>query len=175
MVDDKTKATKAAEAEIEAEAKIAATAEAKAKAAAAQAIVEEKEAKALAVEMRSTLLRVIVHHLDMEGAAKDSPIPVNDLGDHAHGKAICFPGKETILSAVQVNILKDAIEPIMVSVPEGSGIYAEANPLRAAEAQFPLFVASRDRATGLIKLTRHKERFSVNVLGPYKKEEAKKE
>jgi len=122
---------------------------------------------------RRTLLRVIVHHLDMEGKAKEAPIPVNDLGDHAHGKAVCYPGKESILSQVQVNILKDAIEPIIVSVPEGSGIYAEADPLKSAESHFPLFKASRDRATGLIRLTRHKERFSVNILGPYVKQDKK--
>jgi len=124
---------------------------------------------------RRQLFRVVVNHLLAEGKERDNPIPVNDLGDLAHGKALCWPNRETILSQVQINILRDAIERHSVAVPEGSGIYEELDPLRAAQAQFPGHRAAWDHRTGQIVLRKDKPRFAVNVVGPYEPEELEPE
>jgi len=110
---------------------------------------------------------VIVNHLLAEGKERDNPIPVNDLGDLAHGRAVCWPNRETILSQAQINILKDAVERFAIPVPEGSGIYEEADPLRAAQTQFPSYKAQYDPSTGQIMLHKERARFAINVIRPY--------
>ncbi len=116
---------------------------------------------------RRQLFRVVVNHLLAEGKERDNPIPVNDLGDLAHGRAVCYPNQESILSQVQINILRDAVERHAVEVPEGSGIYEELDPLRAAQTQFPGHNAAWDRNTNRIMLRKDRPRFAVNVIGPY--------
>jgi hypothetical protein len=119
---------------------------------------------------RKQLFVVKVQHLLAEGKARDAAIPVNDLGDHAHGKAVVYPNKEGVLSQVQINILNDAIEMIEVPVPDGSGIYEDRDPLAAAEAQFPEFTATRHRVTGAVMLRKERPRFAVQVIRPYDRE-----
>lgn len=122
---------------------------------------------------RRQLFRVVVNHLLAEGKERDNPIPVNDLGDLAHGRAVCWPNRETILSQVQINILNDAVERYTVEVPEGSGIYEETNPLVAAQGQFPGYKATWNYNTNQIVLHKERPRFAVNVVGPYELEEVK--
>jgi hypothetical protein len=116
---------------------------------------------------RRQLFRVVVNHLLAEGKERDNPIPVNDLGDLAHGRAVCWPNQETILSRVQINILKDAVERLSVTVPEGSGIYEEINPLQAAQGQFPGYKAQWDYNTNQVMLIKERPRFAINVVGEY--------
>jgi len=116
---------------------------------------------------RKQLFRVKVNHLLAEGKSRDNPIPVNDLGDQAHGRAVCYPNQPAILSQVQINILKQAVEKSRVVMAEDSGIFETANPLKAAEKQNPGFKAVNDKTTGHIILERNRPRFSVEIIGPY--------
>jgi hypothetical protein len=116
---------------------------------------------------RRQLFRVVVNHLLAEGKERDNPIPVNDLGDLAHGRAVCWPNQESLLSQVQINILRDAVERYTVAIPEGSGVYEELNPLKAAETQFPGYKATWDHITGQVVLHKDRARFAINVVGPY--------
>jgi len=113
---------------------------------------------------------VQVFPLDAEGANKDNPIPVNDLGDYRHGRAVVYPGKKGILSRVQINILKDCVIYHRHEIPEDSGVYSEDSPKKAAEALFPGFTA-KQIGSGAIIIEKQKPRFSVQVLGPYEPEE----
>ena len=122
-------------------------------------------------DLRKQLFYVTVNHLLAEGGERENAIVVHDLGDEAHGLAVCYPNRPAILSQVQINILKEAVERYEIAVPETSGIYQEPDPLSAAKAQFPQFQAIKDRATGSIKLIRERARFAVNVTGPYVKSE----
>lgn len=123
--------------------------------------------KTIEKDPRKQLFLVVVNHLQADGDEKNNPIPVNDLGDHAHGRAVCYPDTETVLSQVQINILKDATVDLSLPVPEDSGIMQESNPLRAAEAHYKGFTASMDRNTGRMMLRQQKKRFSVSVIKPY--------
>lgn len=124
---------------------------------------------------RNDRFKVVVNHLLAEGKERENPIPVNDLGDQKHGRAICWPNQETILSTVQIGILKDAVERVSVSVPEGSGIYEELDPLKAAKTQFPGFNARWNHNTGTIELAKERPRFAINIIGPYDPEETEPE
>lgn len=109
-----------------------------------------------------------VYHLSADSGSRDAVIPVNDLGDIRHGRAACVPGKRTILSKVQIGILKEAVVRHKLPVPEDSGIYGEPDPLKAAEKQFPKFHAIYDRNTGQIFLEKIEPRFSVEIIEPFK-------
>lgn len=116
---------------------------------------------------RKLYFRVKVNHLIAEGKSRENPIPVNDLGDQAHGRAVCYPNQEAILSQVQINILKEAVERTRMAVPEDSGILEETNPIAAAKKQFPGYDAVRDSVTGGVILVKERPRFAVEVIGPY--------
>ena len=110
-----------------------------------------------------------VYRLNSQGDDRNNPIPVNDLGDLRHGRAYAIPGQLSILSLVQINILREAVVYHNIPVPEDSGIYEEANPLKAAEKQFPKFKAVRDRNSNLIFLVKEDPQFSVEIVKPYVK------
>ena len=57
---------------------------------------------------REQLFLVVVNHLLGEGAERQQPIPVNDLGDDKRGVALCYPNKPVVLTQVQINILNEA-------------------------------------------------------------------
>lgn len=111
---------------------------------------------------------VKVHNLLAEGKDRENPIPVNDLGDHAHGRAVVFPNKKCVLSQCQINILKDCVEHMEVQIPEDSGIYQETDPIAAAEKHYPGFSARRDKMSGTLIVTKSRPRFSVEVIEPVK-------
>lgn len=115
---------------------------------------------------------VKVHPLQAEGTDRGNPIPVNDVGDHAHGRAVCYPNKEGVLSQVQINILRDSVERFYLEVPEDSGIHEEANPIKMAEKQYPGFTARIDKMTQRLIVFKDKPRFSVEVLRPVEKPKA---
>ena len=131
----------------------------------------KEEQKTVKEDPRNQRFYCKVYRLNSQGEDKNNPIPVNDLGDHRHGRAFAIPGQETILSKVQINILKDAVVYHNIKVPEDSGVYDAPDPLRAAEKQFPKFKAMYDRHSGKIVLVKKEPQFSVEVLKPYKAKE----
>lgn len=131
------------------------------------ATVEKKYEDDKAAPRQKRFVCKVQHLMAESKSERDMPIPVNDLGDHAHGKAICYPGKEVVLSQVQINILEDAIEQVEMTLPDNSGVHEEANPLAAAEKLYPSFKARRNRHTGAIVIYKHDPRFSVITLRPY--------
>jgi len=112
---------------------------------------------------RKKRVKVIVHRLNVDDDNKDLPITVNDLGD-PNGRIVFSPGKPVDLTEAQLNILRDSVEESEITVPEGSGMYETANPLKIAEDNFPGFTASRDRETGLIKLRRRVPNFMIEIV-----------
>lgn len=127
-------------------------------------------------ELRKKRFYVKVFPLLAEGKDKENPIPVNDLGDHAHGRAVVYPNKVGVLSQCQINILRDSVERMELAIPEDSGILEEANPIAAAEKQYPGFTARFDKMSGQLKVSKVKPRFAVEILEPVesKADEAKR-
>lgn len=109
---------------------------------------------------------VKVHPLQAEGSERGNAIPVNDLGDPAHGRAVCYPNKKGVLSLTQINILRESVERFSLQIPDDSGIHEEANPIKMAEKQYPGFTAQVDKVTQQLIVFKDKPRFSVEILGP---------
>ena len=82
------------------------------------------------------------------------PITVNAVG-RANGKKVFIPGTVVNLTQAQANILRDSAEEHEHKIPDESGIYQSANPVKTAADYYPGCEISQDQRTG--RLTAYKK------------------
>lgn len=104
--------------------------------------------------------RVTVYWANADPDNRHIPIVVNCVG--RHGKRVITPGVPVWLHERHLARLKDAVIETELQVPEGSGVYAAANPLATAEAQNPGMTARMDPATGLIYLVQRTVQYVIS-------------
>lgn len=104
--------------------------------------------------------KVTVYWANADPDNKSNPIVVNCVG--RYGKKVIVPGVPLWLHERHIARLKDAVIETELQVPEGSGIYSAANPLRAAENQNPGMKARQDPATGLVYLVKRTVQFVIS-------------
>lgn len=113
---------------------------------------------------RKTIKKYKVHRLNVDESNKNLIISVNDLGDIRNGKKEFLPGQVVELTNAQVSILRDAVEVQEIRLDSYSGVHGEADPLRAAELQFPGFSARRDRATGFVIVDKRTPNYAIETV-----------
>jgi hypothetical protein len=104
--------------------------------------------------------KVTVYWANADPDNKSNPIVVNCVGKY--GKKVIVPGVPVWLHERHIARLNDAVIETELQVPEGSGIYSVANPLRAAENQNPGMRARQDPATGLVYLVKRTVQYVIS-------------
>ena len=115
--------------------------------------------------LRGERIKVRVHRSNVDPDNKDLPIKVNDLGmPPKEGKRMFAPGQIVELTRSQISILRDSVEETTIELPDGSGIYNAANPLKLAEDHFPGYTAQQSPTTGQILLTRRTPNYIIEPV-----------
>jgi hypothetical protein len=122
--------------------------------------VSTTKTDAIAKDPRSIFKKVVVNRLNVAEGNQDLEIIVNDIGIRTGRKAF-YPGQEVELSLCQINILKDAVEKTHIDISPNSGVYAEDNPIQAAQRQFPGFKIMTNPHTGLLYAEKRRPNYSI--------------
>ena len=91
------------------------------------------------------------------------PIIVHCVG---HRKRQFYPGDEVVLHDYHISILRDAVDDTEIEVPDESGVYGASDPIKAAEKNFPGFIAKVNPMDNGITLIKRVPRYSIEMLGP---------
>ncbi len=104
-----------------------------------------------------------VHRSNVDPDNRDLIITVT--ANSIANRKVFWPGEEVELSSTQVDILKNSIEEIKLVIPPESGIYLTANPVTAAQSQYPDMSPEIDRSTNTISMVKRIPNYVIETIG----------
>ena len=112
---------------------------------------------------RRKKIRCRVHRSNVDPENKDLLITVNDAGV-SNGKREFSPGQIVTLTQVQIDILRDSVETSEIVIPDGSGIYEQSNPKKAAESMYPGFQAAINPVDGTVVVRKYTPNYIIEPV-----------
>lgn len=106
-----------------------------------------------------------VHRTNVDPQNELVPITVNAVG-RTNGKKQFVPKTEINLTQVQINILRAAVEEHDHLIPDESGIYQAADPLKMARNYYPGCDVKWDKTTGHIRAFKRVPNYIVEIAPP---------
>lgn len=103
-----------------------------------------------------------VHRSNVDPDNKDLMISINV--NEKSKKKVFFPGQEVELLEEHINVLRNSVEEVRLTIPAESGIYESANPVQVAKNFYPNMAAQVDPASGLITMIQRTPNYIIERI-----------
>lgn len=102
-----------------------------------------------------------IHRANCDPDNRDMPISVTV--NNSSSKKVFWPGEEIELTQAHINVLKDSVEEVRISIPSESGIYASKDPVAVAKNQYPSMKAVVNPMNNMITMIRRIPNYVIEI------------
>ena len=115
-----------------------------------------------ATPKKTLLIKCRVHRSNCDPDNKDMPISVTP--NSISNRKTFWPGEEVELTQAHIDILKNSVEEVRLTIPPESGIYAAKDPIAVAKNFYPAMTAEVSQMDNTISMISRTPNYILEMI-----------